>query len=85
MYPAQAASFLSHPLLKLSGEDLAQLAELSHYSSRAMQDLCEATGDGSRGGLVLVHRGRSPRVDGGRMCRLDGTPDAAWPMSDYIA
>jgi hypothetical protein len=49
------AYFLSHPLLKLSGEDLAPLAELSHYSSRAIHNLIEATGDGSRsrGGVFL--------------------------------
>ncbi len=51
-YPAQAASLLSRLLLKLNGEDLAPLAEQSHYSSRAMHDLDEASGDGSRGGLL---------------------------------
>jgi selenophosphate synthetase-related protein len=52
MYPAQVAWFLSRLLLKLSGEDLAPLAEQSHYSSRAIHDLGEASGDASRGGLL---------------------------------
>ena len=52
---SSAGGLFPFPLLKLSGEDLAQLAELSHYSSRAILDLIEATGDGSRsrGGLLL--------------------------------
>jgi len=42
MYPVQAVLVLSHPLRKLNVEDRAQLAEQSHYSSRAIRKRVEA-------------------------------------------
>jgi hypothetical protein len=48
-----------------------------------MYDLCEATGVGSRGGLLpFTFADLSQRVDGGQRCRLDETPDAALARSD---
>jgi hypothetical protein len=39
MCPTLEVWNLSHPLRRLTVEDLAQLADQSHYSSRAIEDL----------------------------------------------